>query len=519
MTTQLHRFAGKSILACLLCTGLSQPLLAQTPNFPAPFLNEQSAIATPNNLATVNTAMIECPFGGTLAAIVQSDFNGVYLHVDYGNGTTINSPILVANTQWGMADVTIGDDNSAPGDQYIIAVTYKQIVSNNPLSYQVHLARYTVDDVQGALNVTLINDLNFGPGDDPKIDVIADENTIIGNYPAMNKLMLLFTDGSNNMRILAAGTDLSGAINMFGPTGYHGTDIAAVRDITGSGQLIACISALSNNNTTLSVIERNLTLNTTNTTLLQTNLITYNPRIEALGIYNATNPFAKWAVTTSDNIRKVMLYTNLTAPYQANPQAVFNSSTHEAPALASGIGPIYGNPSYIGNQQYTYAWAAPGSQRYFSQSLDPVGNPMNPLDFNIINNSPCYMLVDPREVVAIANCANSGSGLIAAWNEGTEIRYKQMDNLFHYRPTGIEETRSLATLSVTPNPAKDKVTIRTTQDVNSLSIINSLGAVLKRQSIKTGATLVDISDLASGTYFLHINGKDGHTTRTLVVAH
>jgi hypothetical protein len=518
MTTQLLRFARAGALACLLFPALAPTASAQ--NFITPnFLTENPVDVTPYHLATVNTSLIECPIGGTFGAIVYSDFDGVKLYLDYGNGAVTSGPIPVVTTQWGMADVTIADDINAPGDAYVVAVSYKKLV---PLSntYEIHVTRYRVDDVSGAMNVTPMGDLNFGIGDDPKLDVVADHTNIIGNYPAMSRFMLLCTTGGIMRVISAVAIDLSLPMNMFGPPNYRATDVAAVRDITGGNNYeVAYISALSNSNTQLSVVKLNLSTATTTVTPLQSGLSTYNPRIEAFGIQDNFTPFAKWAITTTDNIQKIMLYTSNTLPYHCNPQPFFSGSSQEYPALASGIGPIYGNPSYIGNRQFTYAWGAPAMQRYFSQALDPVGNPISPIDFHIVNNAPCYMLSDPREVIGLSNSSNSGSDMLVAWNEGTHIYYKYMDNTFHYRPTDIDDVKSFATLTVSPNPAGSLVRIRSANDISNISIINSVGSLIYRQDTKKPETTIDVSSFASGTYFLRIEDKTGTVTKPLVIAH
>ena len=517
MTSQLLRFARAGALACLLFPGLAPTASAQ--NFITPnVLTESSVGVTPYHLATVNTSLIECPIGGTFGAIVYSDFDAINLYLDYGNGMVSSGPFVVENTPWGMADVAIADDINAPGDQYVVAVSYKKLV---PLTgnYEIHVSRYLVDDVSGAMNITPMVDLNFGIGDDPKLDVVADEGNIIGNYPAMNRFMLLFTSGGI-MRVLSAlASDLTAPVNMFGPANYRATDVAAVRDITGgNSDEVAYISALSNSNTQLSVVKLNLTALTQTITPVQSGLNTYNPRIEAFGIQDNFTPFARWAVTTSDNLQKIMLYTSNTLPYHCNPQAFFTGSSQEYPALASGIGPLYGNPGYIGNSQFTYAWGAPAMQRYFSQALDPVGNPISPIDFHIVNNAPSYMLSDPREVIGLSNSSNSGTDMLVAWNEGSSIRYKYMDNTFHYRPTGIEDVKSFATLTVSPNPASNQVRIRSANDISNISIMNSVGAVVYRRDIKKAETTIDVSSFAAGTYFLRINGKEGTVTKSLVIA-
>ena len=515
MTIRLHLLARTFVLAGLLSSGFCNPASAQ--NFLTPSLNEVPVGATPYHLATVNTALMECPFGGTFGAIVYSDFDGINLYLDYGNGAVISGPIPVATAQWGMADVTIADDITAPGDRYVVAVSYKKL--NASFTYDIYMARYLVDDLNGAMNVTLLPSSYLGVGDNPKIDVVADPTFIIGNYPAMSRLMMLYTSGVTMQVRTSVAIDLSAPVNMSGPANYTATDVAAVRDVTGgNNHQVAYICALNNTNSQLYLVKLNLNTSTQTVTLLQSGLITYNPRIEAFGIESNPSPFAKWAITTSDNIRKIMLYTSNTLPYYSNPQAFFNTSSQEYPALASGIGPLYGIPSYIGNRQFTYAYGAPAMQRYFSQALDPAGNPMAPNDFHIVNNAPCYLLSDPREAIALSNSSNSGSDMLIAWNEGSRIYYKHMDNTFAYRPTGIDDVKSFATLTVSPNPASNQVRIRSAADISDISIMNSLGALVHRQDAKTRETTIDVSGFAAGTYFLRISGKEGTTTKPLVIA-
>ncbi len=522
MTHKLTRLAGAGMLACLLSAGLATNAGAQTilpPNEP-----EHSLAPTPYGMATINTAMMECPnLGGTFAAVVASDFAGANLYLNYGNGTVLSGPIPITTGAWAMTDVTIGDDMTAPGDRYIVTVCYREVFSA-PL-YNIYVRRYVVEDLAGAMTVTASNPVTIGLGDNPKIDNIADPANPVGPFPGMTQFLATYALLNNNtVGYHRANMDFTGAqpgtITL--QAGFKHSDAAAVRDLgVNGGDIFVYVSALGNSNTELRVYEKNLNATTPATfTTLQTGLLYgYYSRIEAFGLRDAGAGLneAKWAVTTSNALRRIMLYTNLTPPYYTNPQAYFNTSSQEYPALASGIGSLAGPSSNIGNSQYTYAWGAPAFGNYYSQALRMDGVPIAPNDFHKVNNTPCSMLSDPTEVIALCNSANSGTDLFVAWNQGGRVMYKQLNNSFLYRPTPVKDAQAFASLTVSPNPATDRIIIRTTEEVTDLSIVNSVGALVLRKAIKTGETTVDIGSLFAGTYFVHISGKNGTTTKPLVV--
>lgn len=522
MNHKLTRLAGAGMLACLLSTGLGTTSRAQ--NIIPPSFAQQGLAPTPNHMATINAAMMECPdYGGrTLAAVVTSEINGTNLYLNYGNGAVTSGPIPVTSAGWAWADVTIGDDPVMPGNRYVVVVSYREYFS--PGMYNIYLRRFIVEDLAGAMTVTPFAPVMIGLGDNPKIDNVADPANAVGPYPGMTQFLATYTlMTGGTVGYHKANMDFTapqvGTIPL--SSGYISMDAAAVRDLgVNGGDVFAYVSVLGNNNTELRVYEKNVTTGAPATfTTLQTGLMSYYSRIEALGLRDANAGLndAKWAVTTSSNLRRIMLYTNLTPPYYCNPQAYFNTGSQEYPALASGIGALGGPPANMGNSQYTYAWGAPTMGNYYSQAIATDGTPIAPNDFHVVNNSPCVMPSDPPELIALCNSANSGTDLFVAWNEGSRVMYKQLDNTLAYRPTAVKDAQSFASLTVSPNPAKDKIIIRTTEEVNGVSIVNSVGALVSRKSIKTGETTLDISNLAAGTYFLHISGKNGTTTKSLVV--
>ena len=74
-------------------------------------------------------------------------------------------------------------------------------------------------------------------------------------------------------------------------------------------------------------------------------------------------------------------------------------------------------------------------------------------------------------------------------------------------------------VTITPNPAKDQLTITTDYDKGKASvvIINPQGVKVRGFSVKDSAT-INVSDLPSGVYFVHVIGGKV-VTRKIVIQH
>jgi len=72
-------------------------------------------------------------------------------------------------------------------------------------------------------------------------------------------------------------------------------------------------------------------------------------------------------------------------------------------------------------------------------------------------------------------------------------------------------------LSITPNPARGQMTITTDYEKGKVSVvmINSQGVKVKGFSVKGTAT-VDVSDLPSGLYFVHVIGGKVVTRKVMI---
>ena len=87
-------------------------------------------------------------------------------------------------------------------------------------------------------------------------------------------------------------------------------------------------------------------------------------------------------------------------------------------------------------------------------------------------------------------------------------------------PTNIKNVQEiLNTISVYPNPTKDEFTINTQKSFanTEVQVINQLGAILKvKNSNYTNSTSIDMSDLASGVYFINIKTPIGTINKRII---
>ena len=72
------------------------------------------------------------------------------------------------------------------------------------------------------------------------------------------------------------------------------------------------------------------------------------------------------------------------------------------------------------------------------------------------------------------------------------------------------------TVNISPNPTNGLIEIQSDSNFENVEIISMEGQIVKAHSIKTGNTILDLSDLNNGMYFVRLTGQNV-TTTTLVV--
>lgn len=83
---------------------------------------------------------------------------------------------------------------------------------------------------------------------------------------------------------------------------------------------------------------------------------------------------------------------------------------------------------------------------------------------------------------------------------------------------GVEETaQAESTFSIYPNPARDYVRV-SGEDINSISVYNTLGALVEKIDVENNTTIIYLSDYNTGVYFINVEQSNGiSTTQKMVV--
>jgi hypothetical protein len=77
-------------------------------------------------------------------------------------------------------------------------------------------------------------------------------------------------------------------------------------------------------------------------------------------------------------------------------------------------------------------------------------------------------------------------------------------------PASVKKTERAQNIDVYPNPANNKVTIKSEVPVKKVIVLSITGQVLLSQEFNTGQASIDVSTLNAGIYFMRINDTYVH---------
>jgi Secretion system C-terminal sorting domain len=84
-------------------------------------------------------------------------------------------------------------------------------------------------------------------------------------------------------------------------------------------------------------------------------------------------------------------------------------------------------------------------------------------------------------------------------------------------PAGIDQTNPNSQFSFYPNPANETITVNTNADANTITITDALGREVVRVQTTGTQTVIDLSSIAAGTYFMNVISANGISTQQLMI--
>ncbi len=502
---------GKAIVCIALTTLFTIGKTQAQPPYAATVPDNYLAPVTPP-LSNVNCDMVECPnFGGqTLKAIAWD--NGFY--VIFGT----NPPVPISyppNTYF--PDIVIGDDMSDLGNKYIIATTYGDNAGGN-----FYMDTYTYDVATNTLTLASANG-PFSGVKMPRIDLFADNVNQFNGLPTLHKFVVVWP-ATTGIRLMTGDISSVPSASFYTVTANgEYPDVAAVTDLVNNKEVAEV--AYYNNNTGFAEVQE-VDVNGIFATGAPVSFIaTQDPRIEAMGVY-ANSTDAKWLIVGSGS-GGVYGMTDITSA--SNYTFPLGVSSAAWPVVAAGIGTTAGNPGNIANNQYPVGWHEPHVD-FFAQSVDvATGVLTSPTDyyhipFTAVTGTPGTS----ANPLALSSCSNSGSGILSAWCDGSDIYYKESSNIgspqtFGFKTNGINKINVQHNFSVYPNPATDKVTVQLTHAATNISLsikdISGREVFTKTYNHPGGQfqEQVDTTPFAQGTYLVSINAGSEQYTQKLTV--
>lgn len=100
---------------------------------------------------------------------------------------------------------------------------------------------------------------------------------------------------------------------------------------------------------------------------------------------------------------------------------------------------------------------------------------------------------------------------------GSNVLFYIDDIIFDSQITlSNDEVSTPLNFSIYPNPAKETITINS-ENNSAISIVNSLGVVIKSIKNAKKSQMISVNDLASGIYFISVKSKNKTATKKLII--
>ena len=121
--------------------------------------------------------------------------------------------------------------------------------------------------------------------------------------------------------------------------------------------------------------------------------------------------------------------------------------------------------------------------------------------------------INPGEVDLLAvsgnTTANPNALAHSAKFDNLVVRASATDTLL-----GVSQVASVNDFTVYPNPASDVISVSSVKSINGVKVVDLNGRIMKQTTYENvSSTSINVSDLASGVYFLNISSDSGSVSK------
>jgi hypothetical protein len=530
----------KTKILGILCLALSCTSITQAqPIMPATIPDVTAGLGS--NVTNINCDALELQLSGnryTLSAVTWDNVASgptEYLNMQVTfKGATVAGSISrsIGNLNKGKRpDIMIG--HTANG--YYIGLIYE---ISNTIELRVYQATLTTSpSINLALTLLTTQVLETRLGQWPHIDGYTDANTLINGAPTIPEFAASWHYNGSSPGITMVGMGVVGNIEPPISTtvipwlvwgAEYNSDITAYTDISTGDKCAAFVWTQNGISTQTELI---ISRAPVTATISQEWAPEYNfnpyilgvPRIESQSQYNNTLGRPEWMVVcpklTSSGVYEINEYNSLSCQLCGATQTVStpfgtgNSYTQTAISAGTGMSSMFGGSGKF-NSAYQAIMHATGNNIVNADNIVPSGGALFAPYFDVNNSaipSPPLAFTTP---VAVSSTSNTGNYMMAAWWDGTNVKYKLVYDSIgvtpHYRSTAVNNTETLAEVALYPNPATNTISI--TGIDNSTYVIKDVIGHVIASGVSNEKQAIDISAFAPGNYFVEVNKGDKSST-------
>lgn len=198
-----------------------------------------------------------------------------------------------------------------------------------------------------------------------------------------------------------------------------------------------------------------------------------------------------------------------------------------------GQTPIAGGEWVVGNIPFNGGLATPGEGQIDNSALGAVTfNFPHDQWFRVymgwditagISSATWFMEVDGVEVIPSGTAFTDSSGTVPTslgginfFSVGMNNEYFIDDIIFSEQPiAGISDLEAIG-VSIFPNPVRDRLNIQAKETISQVAIYNLLGQQVFASNVDALSTTIDMSQMASGAYLVHVEVAEQTATHKII---